>query len=205
VELKVEDMVWFWGKIGVEGHWGGAPELIDGCGMCPEGLKFKLEIKSEFLWKMKSREIWILEFFWIKLRVGIARERSCASVLVIPQRKLSLVEDFHGGRLLRDLSALLPAIGSSPEREWRGRRSREGEGRLLTDLEQLGVHGGAAPGGLGPDPAVSELLCAFSVPFYEVEEKEKREKRKKKMEKEKKEKIWENFWNLKIFPEKNKS
>jgi hypothetical protein len=32
----------------VEGHGGAAPELIKGCGRCPEGLRFELEIKSEF-------------------------------------------------------------------------------------------------------------------------------------------------------------
>jgi hypothetical protein len=29
-------------------HGGGAPKIIYGCGRCPEGLRFKLEIKSEF-------------------------------------------------------------------------------------------------------------------------------------------------------------
>jgi hypothetical protein len=30
-------------------HGGGAPKLIQGCGRSPEGLRFELEIKSEFI------------------------------------------------------------------------------------------------------------------------------------------------------------
>jgi hypothetical protein len=47
-----------WGDVGV----GGAPKLIFGCGRNPEGLRFELEIESEFNWKTKSHKIQRLEF-----------------------------------------------------------------------------------------------------------------------------------------------
>jgi hypothetical protein len=43
-------------------HGGCAPKVIKGCGRSPEGLRFELEIKSEFNWKIESHKMWRLEF-----------------------------------------------------------------------------------------------------------------------------------------------
>jgi hypothetical protein len=55
--------------------------------------------------------------FRIKLRAGIERERLCAPVLVIPQRKMALVEAF----------LVVAAMRAHPEREGRG-KEMVGEG-----------------------------------------------------------------------------
>jgi hypothetical protein len=92
---------------------------------------------------MKSHEIRRLELVLDKIEAGIARESSCASVLVAPRRKPSLVENFH-----REATAelkLYAGHGSSPGEEGRGRGERS-RGRT-TSCEG---GGGGAWRGLGP-------------------------------------------------------
>jgi hypothetical protein len=115
------------------------------------------------------------------LRVGIASGRLRASILVVPPRKLSLVEAFHRGWPWPSLSSINDGMASSRERkgregEWRGGRA------LLTVEEEggaQGVGGEAAPVGLGP--AVS---CCIVLTLQREEEKKKREKRKRRKERE---------------------
>jgi hypothetical protein len=62
--------VYVWEKIGVEMHGEVYPNLYRGCGRSLGGLKFELEIKSEFLLKMKYHKIQRLEecrvhLFWL--------------------------------------------------------------------------------------------------------------------------------------------
>jgi hypothetical protein len=67
---RVAARVQFWGEIGMGMHGGGAPKLIQGCEESLDGLKFELEIKSEFLLKMKSCEIQRLELVSDKIEAG---------------------------------------------------------------------------------------------------------------------------------------
>jgi hypothetical protein len=66
------------------------------------------------------------------LRTGIAKERSCASVLVIPQRKISLCEALDGRAAMTGVGASMEPMGSSLERGKRG--NEEGEGRGVAGL-----------------------------------------------------------------------
>jgi hypothetical protein len=52
--------------------------------------------------------------------VRIASGRSCASVLVVPRRKTSLVETPHGRAAMGRVGAPWEAMESSPERGKRG-------------------------------------------------------------------------------------
>jgi hypothetical protein len=152
---------------------------------------------------MKYREIRRLEFSSDKIEGGDSKMKVMCICFDHPTKKTELDWGLPWWVAIAGLESLIVGHG----REWRGRRSREGEGDCWLAWSRKGAHGGAAPGGLGPAPAVRELLCAFSVLLHEIEEKEEREKRKKKKEKEKKKrrKNWEIFWNLKIFTKKNKS
>jgi hypothetical protein len=73
--------------------------------------------------------------------MGIARGRSCASILVIPQRKTALVEAFHEGGGHDRAQAKWTATGAHSEREGRG----NGKGERGT---ARGAAGGAMGGGL---------------------------------------------------------
>jgi hypothetical protein len=119
------------------------------------------------------------------LKAVIARGRSCASILIIPGRKMSL-----------------SIIGSSPER-------RKEEGREGT---AWGRHGGSCIGE-GSRPftraalfmralcSVASVCCVCSAPTWEEENsmKEKRRKRRKRIREGKKKKKWEKFINTEIF------
>jgi hypothetical protein len=59
------------------------------------------------------------------LRVRIARGRPCTPVLVIPQRKMSLVEAHHGRAAMAGLKLMKGGHGGSLERKGRGRGREE--------------------------------------------------------------------------------
>jgi hypothetical protein len=87
------------------------------------------------------------------LRPGIARGRSCASVLVVPQRKPSLVEALHERRPWLDLSSMDGSHGElgGRGREEKGKRGEQQWAQLsMEEEEEGGAVGGAALGGLGP-------------------------------------------------------
>jgi hypothetical protein len=112
--------------------------------------------------------------------------------LIIPRRKTSLVEALHG-------KATMAAMGSSPERERRGKGQRERE-------RGWGAPGGAvgAARGAGKVYSVRSCCCCSCEEENSREEgEEKREKRKEEEEKEEKEKR-EDFPNLEISEKKNK-
>jgi hypothetical protein len=72
-------------------------------------------------------------------------------------------------------------MGSSPEREWRGRRSREGEGRLLSWREGTrGRHGGSR---MRRDLV---LYCCSCELLYRVVSERKKQTRKRKKEERRK-------------------
>jgi hypothetical protein len=81
--------------------------------------------------------------FQTKLRSGIVRGRSCASILIVPRRKSSLVETFYGW-LPWPSSNSITGHGSSPGKG-QGRRGevRGGHGLLWRSKGRMG---GAAPG-----------------------------------------------------------
>jgi hypothetical protein len=56
-------------------HGGYAHELIEGCGRSLNGLKFELEMKFEFIWKMKSHKIRILELVSDKIEVKDSKRK----------------------------------------------------------------------------------------------------------------------------------
>jgi hypothetical protein len=60
--------------------------------------------------------------------MGIAGERSCASVLVIPRRKTTLVTALHGRAAMAGVGAPWPSMGSSPERGEGGKGRGEKQG-----------------------------------------------------------------------------
>jgi hypothetical protein len=55
------------------------------------------------------------------LRLRITRERPCASILIIPQRKTNFVGALHEKVALARLQAPWAGYGGSPKREERGR------------------------------------------------------------------------------------
>jgi hypothetical protein len=83
---------------------------------------------------MKSRKIRRLEFVSDKIDSGIARGSSCASVLFIPRRKMSMCEAHHG-------RAAVAGVGAS----------MDGHGKLVGEGEEGegGGRGGAARGAAG--------------------------------------------------------
>jgi hypothetical protein len=75
---------------------------------------------------MKSCKIRRLEFISDKLREGIARGRSCASVLIVPQRKMTLVRVLHGRRSWPELELQGRHHGGAQRRGEIGGRSGAG-------------------------------------------------------------------------------
>jgi hypothetical protein len=130
--------------------------------------------------------------------VGIARGRSHASLLVIPQRKKSLCEALHGRAAMARVGAPWPAmgvlLGEGREEE------EEGEG--------VGQLGGSPWGQLEGRRAAARWrwaaplyvvpYCAWGRKQEEGEEKRREEKRKEEGKKEKKRKEFfskhGNFW-----------
>jgi hypothetical protein len=88
------------------------------------------------------------------LRAGIARGRSCASILVVPRRKTSLCEALHGRRPWPELELPWEPMGSSTERGKRGKE--EGNRGAL-----LGGGMGAARGRHGRGCRRCTLLTAW--------------------------------------------
>jgi hypothetical protein len=62
------------------------------------------------------------------LREEIARRRSCASVLVVPQRKLSLFEAFNGGDDHGRAQGPLMTAWQARGRGWEGKGGGEEQG-----------------------------------------------------------------------------
>jgi hypothetical protein len=118
------------------------------------------------------------------LRLEIARGRSCTSVLVVPQRKSSLVEAMHAG-WPRPSSSSMVGHGSSPGQEGKGRRRRGG---------------GCCTRGFGLDSCTCLLLCCLREEEDEREEKRGKGRGRKKRRK----RNGKIFPNMKNFEEKNK-
>jgi hypothetical protein len=145
------------------------------CGRSPEGLRFELEIKSDLFEKWTPTKSRDYSLFRIKLRARIARGRLWAYVLVIPQRKLSLVRALHKRRPWSDFELHGWPWGSSPEREERVKGRGEGQRpRLWGGGKEGGPpwRGAAWRRGLGANAARS-LLSLF------VRKKERRERKRK--------------------------
>jgi hypothetical protein len=72
------------------------------------------------------------------LRVRIARGRSYASILVVPQRKTTLGRALHGRAAMARVGAPWSAMGSSPERGKRGKEEgrKEQAGRRREEKEK---------------------------------------------------------------------
>jgi hypothetical protein len=127
------------------------------------------------------------------LRPGIARGRSCATVLVVPRRKQPWMELSIGGRPWPELE-LYAGNGKLVGEGRDGDKGEEEQGWLLV------VWGGGAWGELRP-MWLYELLCCLG----EEGRKEKREKRKEEREgKKEKEKKSRNFSKLEKFWGENK-
>jgi hypothetical protein len=111
-----------------------------------------------------------------------------------------LVEAFYGGQPLPDLRAWLPAMGSSPEREWRGSRSKEGEGRQQSWRKGTPRHHGESCMRRDSVPVLlfTRLLCAFCCVAWGRIEGEGREEEKEEREGKKGEKIgkFSEIWKL---------
>jgi hypothetical protein len=125
--------------------------------------------------------------FRIKLRVGIVRGRSNASVLVIPQRKTRLCEALHGRRPWPELKL----HGCS----WGARRRGAGGTAWGRYGELLGQGEGHGRWGLN---ALFILPVAAHVSSIVREKKKRRkkkgeEKEKEGKEKRKKKKLWKIF------------
>jgi hypothetical protein len=115
--------------------------------------------------------------FWIKLRAGIARGRLCASVLVIPQRKMVLIRTLYRRRPWIDLELHHWPWGSSSEREERGTGRGRGGGGLGAPW------GGAARRSSAPTaPVRSARLFGPAVSRREGGTREEKEKQGKKKE-----------------------
>jgi hypothetical protein len=112
--------------------------------------------------------------FQIKLRAGIGRGRSCASILVVPRRKMTLVRALHGGQPWPEFELHGWSWESLPERGERGK----GRGR--------GGRGCGAPGG-GRREAQPGLLRAVSL-FVMLVVREGRKQEGEEMRRERKEK-----------------
>jgi hypothetical protein len=76
---------------------------------------------------MKSRKIRRLEFVLDKIEGGDSKRGSYASVLVIPQRKMSFCEDLHGGGHGRSWSSINGGMGAHRRGEGEG-EGKEGQG-----------------------------------------------------------------------------
>jgi hypothetical protein len=130
------------------------------------------------------------------LRVGIARGRPHASVLVIPRRKTRLCEALHGRAAVAGVRASWDDHGElAGEERGRGRGERRGGTAWGRHGEREGCRGCSLAA------TAARLLSAVR----EKEEGRKREEKKRREKKRgKKEKNMENFPNLKICREKNK-
>jgi hypothetical protein len=127
------------------------------------------------------------------LRVRIARGRSCASILIIPQRKTVLVRALHGRRPWPNLSSMKHGHGGSPERKGRAREERGRGHDCWLGGRGLGVPWGGAPTlvhGCCALRAVRDLCMGKKGKRGE----RKRKGRKREKEKERKEKM-ENLLN----------
>jgi hypothetical protein len=128
------------------------------------------------------------------LRVGSARWRPYASVLVIPRRKTSLCEALHRRRPWPELELPWEPMGSSPERGRRGKGKRKQGHGLWAAWGATRAVGGRHGEGLRAACGCL-VLCSCAVCENRKqegeEEKEEREKKKKRKEKKrgKKEKI----------------
>jgi hypothetical protein len=136
------------------------------------------------------------------LRVEIARGRSCASVLVVPRRKMTMGRALHGRAAMAGVGAPWPAMGSSSERGKRGKEEGSRGRRCVAPWGGKGVMGrGAELASRGLTVAIARSLLVVNAVVRAVregeEEKEEREKKrkgrkrkeKKRKEKKRKEKI----------------
>jgi hypothetical protein len=115
------------------------------------------------------------------LRLGIARGRSCTSILVFPRTKSSLVDAFLDGQPLPDLTSI-DAMVSSPEKEERGRRKERSRVAWLLAMEWSRGHGGGWGGCRSGARPCSWWLLLCSVLCQEERKREKRkEEGKEKM------------------------
>jgi hypothetical protein len=138
------------------------------------------------------------------LRVGIARGRSYASILVIPRRKMSLCEAPHGRRPWPNLKLHESSWELTGEGKEKG-KERRGRGRL--ERRKLGGgHGGRDCKG-EVLPVLSVLVAVlYSLAVLREEERERKEERRRKERrkrieegKEKKRKKYGKFSKLEFF------
>jgi hypothetical protein len=145
---------------------------------------------------MNSRKIQRLEFVSDKIEGGIARGRSCAPVLVIPRRKMTLVRAPRGRAAMAGVGAPWEAKG---ELTGEGRERGRGRGGWLGGM---GHRGEAKSGACLVRPcccAEKFMTVAYVGVAREEEEKEEREKKKKrKRMKRKKKKKYEKKIERKI-------
>jgi hypothetical protein len=120
--------------------------------------------------------------FQIKLSAEIVRGRSCASVLVIPRRKKGLCEALPGRRPWPELELPWDPMGSSPEREGRGKGKRERAAQLGCSWGhheegegyRRGVHHGTPPS------CSSVRCCCLHVVLFVRKKRRSKERRKRK-------------------------
>jgi hypothetical protein len=154
---------------------------------CPEGLRFELlEIKSEFVWKMKSRKIQRLELLLGEIEAGDSKRKN---MCICPSQRNTVLVEFHHGR------AAMAGLELHGWPCWARQRGKGG-----------GWRGAGRVGALAGCMGCSALLFVFSVAdVWARREGEEREKEKKKGKGKEKEKKWKNLPNQKISGEKNKT
>jgi hypothetical protein len=145
--------------------------------MCPEGLRFELEIKSEFNWKMKSHEIWRLELVSDKIEDGDRKRKIVCIHFGCPtKRKWHWLEVSMRGGLGRTLSSMAAHRGSSERKG--GQEKRGGRAGGTTMGRRKG--GRAAMGWMQEG---DRFPAAVRSVYSWVRRKEEREKEKRVQEK----------------------
>jgi hypothetical protein len=104
-----------------------------------EGLRFELEIKSEFNWKMKSCKIQRLEFVSDKTEGGDSKREVVCIRFGCPTKKMTLVRALHGRAAMAGVGAPWPVMGELARegREGEGERERWawlGEGEIIYEV-----------------------------------------------------------------------
>jgi hypothetical protein len=156
------------------------------CGRCSDILKFELEIKSKFPWKMKSCEIQRLEFVSDKIEARDSRRNVVRIRFGQPPKKNGLGWGFPCmGVVMAGLRAPWLAMGACREgKEGEGRRGAGGTANSCGLWRGgRGRHGEAAGGARSLYTSVLPCFSVASMRKRKREEKKKGKANKRKSRK----------------------
>jgi hypothetical protein len=162
-------------------------------------------VGSEFNWKTESCKIQRLEFISDKIEGGDSKREVICIHFGQPTKKNEIVWGSPWEAAMAGLEAPWELMGSSQERGRKG-EWEEGQGARLGEREGYRRGGMWARTCCSVRAAVPLLMLLLLLAWEETgRRKKRREREKKRKGRKRKEKNIENFSNLKIFRDKNKS